>query len=427
MPAFSLVSWLKQQLDGPAWKRRRSRQFFQPQLFVLEDRVAPAAFTVNTLTDTNVKDFATGTDATGHVSLRSAIQTANHLGLSNTISLPSGTYDLSLGQLNIRNNLTLTGMGASNTTINAQFTSRILQVFNGFTVAMNKVTMENGGVQGAAGSVAVGGAIFDSGALALNNDTLFQNLALGGAGADGAPGSNGTDATITTGPTDGGAGGNGQRGGDAKGGAIYVDNSPGAALSVVNCVFTSNEAFQGQGGSGGQGGQGGFGEATGPGGEGPTGANGGAGGNGGQGGNAFGGSIYNAGGSLVIQGSTFSGNFAGVFGFLFGTIAGGGGGGVGGAGPEDQDLVRAEEAATMAATVALPDTTREVRSTTLPQEARPLLPAPSLRIAPSERRVVKAAQARAVRPTATAPLAAPAGQGVRPATALAEQSITRAR
>src|ERR1700732_3561694 len=63
MPAFSLVSWLKQQLDGHAWKHRRRRHFFQPRLTVLEDRVAPAAFTVNTFSDTNVKDFTTGTDA----------------------------------------------------------------------------------------------------------------------------------------------------------------------------------------------------------------------------------------------------------------------------------------------------------------------------------------------------------------------------
>ena len=95
MPAFNLVSWLKQQLDGPARKHRRSRHFFQPQLMVLEDRVAPAAFTVNTLSDTHAKNLTTGTDSTGHVSLRSAIEAADHLGGSNTISLPAGTYDLS--------------------------------------------------------------------------------------------------------------------------------------------------------------------------------------------------------------------------------------------------------------------------------------------------------------------------------------------
>ena len=96
MPAFSLVSWLKQQLDGPAGKHRRWRHFFRPQLTVLEDRVAPAAFTVNTVADTNATNLTTGTDNTGHVSLRSAIQAANHLGMSNTISLsPSQLRDSS--------------------------------------------------------------------------------------------------------------------------------------------------------------------------------------------------------------------------------------------------------------------------------------------------------------------------------------------
>jgi hypothetical protein len=331
MPAFSLVSWLKQQLDGPAREHRRRRHFFRPRLTVLEDRVAPAAFTVNTFSDTNVNDFTKGTDATGHVSLRSAIQTANHLGLSNTISLPAGTYDLTLGQLNIRNNLTLTGMGASNTTINAQFTSRIFQVSSGFTVAVNNVTMEDGLVVGATGSLALGGGILDSGTLTLTNDTLFQNFAIGGDGAAGTPGVNGTDGTSTTPPTKGGAGGDGQRGGDAHGGAILLDKSPGAALSIVNCAITNNEAFQGQGGSGGQGGLGGSAVSAFQ-----SGASGGGGGSGGQGGNAFGGAIYNAGGSLAIQESLFSGNFAGVSSFLFSTVVGGGiGGAGGGAGGQD--------------------------------------------------------------------------------------------
>jgi hypothetical protein len=167
-------------------KQRRSRHFFRPQLTVLEDRVAPASFTVNTFADTNATNLTTGTDNTGHVSLRSAIQAANHLGLSNTISLPgAGTYDLSLGQLVIKNNLTLTGVGASSTTISAQFNSRIFQISSGFTVSISKVTMEEGGVLGAAGGLAAGGAIFDSGALTLTNDALFQNLAIGGQGAEG--------------------------------------------------------------------------------------------------------------------------------------------------------------------------------------------------------------------------------------------------
>jgi ELWxxDGT repeat protein len=329
MPAFSLVSWLKQRLDGPAWKRRRSRLFFQPQLTALEDRVAPAAFTVNTFADTNATNLTTGTDSTGHVSLRSAMQAANHLGLSNTIGLPAGTYDLSLGQLGIKNNLTLTGAGASSTTINAQYTSRIFQIFSGFTVAISEVTMEEGGVQGAAGGLAAGGAIFDSGALALTNDTLFDNLAHGGDGAAGASGPNGANGTSTTPPTPGGAGGNGQRGGDAEGGAIYLDSSAKAALSIVSCTIINNEAFQGQGGSGGQGGNGGSGTDQL---QFQLGGNGGAGGSGGQGGNAFGGAIFNAAGSLVIQGSLFSGNFAGLSSFLFGPIAGGGSGGAGGLG-----------------------------------------------------------------------------------------------
>jgi uncharacterized repeat protein (TIGR01451 family) len=306
----------------------RSRRFFRPQLIVLEDRVAPAAFTVNTSLDTNATDLTMGTDNTGHVSLRSAIQAANHLGQTNTISLPAGTYDLKLGEIPIKNNLTLTGMGASKTTISAQLTSRIFQVFSGFTVAISNVTMGAGQVQGAAGSLAVGGAILDSGALTLTSDTLSLNFAIGGAGTAGSPGANGADGTMSTPATNGSTGGTGGRGGDARGGAIYLDNSVGAALSIVNCSFTDNLAFQGQGGTGGQGGLAGNAGAF----VGGSGAKGGVGGSGGRGGNAFGGAIYNAGATLIIQRSLFSGNFAGVSGILFGTVVGGGTGGVGGAG-----------------------------------------------------------------------------------------------
>jgi uncharacterized repeat protein (TIGR01451 family) len=317
--------------------RRRRNHFFHPRLQVLEDRVAPAAFTVNTFADTNAVNLTTGADSTGHFSLRSTIQAANHLGGSNTISVPAGTVNLTLGQLSIKNNLTITGAAVtgtalngnltSSTIINARLASRVFHVFNGFTVVISNVTLEQGAVVGTASTPGQGGAIFNSGALTLKNDTLFANFAHGANGAAGTPGANGADATSTTAATAGSPGGNGQPGGDAEGGAIYLDNAPGAGLSLVNCTVHNNAAFQGEGGTGGQGGNGGsdvnavF--------DGVAGA-GGAGGAGGPGGNAFGGGVYNAGGSLVLQNSVFTTNFAGLTAFLFFPVSGGGTGGAGG-------------------------------------------------------------------------------------------------
>ncbi len=65
----------------------------------------------------------------------------------------------------------------------------------------------------------------------------------------------------------------------------------------------------------------------------------------------------------------------------------------------------------MAATGASPETTWEVRSTTLPQAALQLLPAPFLRIAPSERRVVQPAPARQAVPAGVAGTGGVGGTG----------------
>src|SRR5205809_1367898 len=76
--------------------RRRRESTLRPLVEVLETRLAPAAFTVNTTMDTVAANLTTGQDLTGNVSLRSAIMAANHLGGSNTITLPANTYGLTI-------------------------------------------------------------------------------------------------------------------------------------------------------------------------------------------------------------------------------------------------------------------------------------------------------------------------------------------
>src|SRR5437867_7093533 len=59
-----------------------------------------ATFVVNTTADTTDADGGTnGTcaDGSGKCSLRAAVQTANFLGGSQTIVLPAGTYNLTIG------------------------------------------------------------------------------------------------------------------------------------------------------------------------------------------------------------------------------------------------------------------------------------------------------------------------------------------
>ena len=72
--------------------RARQRRL-RPSIEGLEGRVTPSTFRVNTLLDTVAANVNTGTgkDASGHISLRSAIQTANAHSGADTIILPAGT------------------------------------------------------------------------------------------------------------------------------------------------------------------------------------------------------------------------------------------------------------------------------------------------------------------------------------------------
>ena len=64
----------------------------------LEARHLLAVFTVNTALDTVAVDAnVSALDAAGHISLRSAIQRANALAGADSINLPAGTYNLTIG------------------------------------------------------------------------------------------------------------------------------------------------------------------------------------------------------------------------------------------------------------------------------------------------------------------------------------------
>ena len=78
--------------SGRNLRRNRCR----PGLEWLEIRQTPAIFAVNTVVDTVAANLQTGQDATGHISLRSAIMAANAHPGADSISLPIGVYKLTL-------------------------------------------------------------------------------------------------------------------------------------------------------------------------------------------------------------------------------------------------------------------------------------------------------------------------------------------
>ena len=107
------------------WKQRARRQVIKrrPILEGLESRLVLSTFKVNTLLDTVAVNLNTGKDATGKISLRSAIQAANSKPNSDTILLPKGVILLTIGganednaatgDLDIKSNVTVKGSGAS--------------------------------------------------------------------------------------------------------------------------------------------------------------------------------------------------------------------------------------------------------------------------------------------------------------------------
>ena len=285
-------------------RSKRNPTTMRPSLECLEARLVLSTFKVNTLLDTVAVNLKTGKDASGHISLRSAIEAANSRPNSDTILLPAGTIKLTImganednaatGDLDIKGNVTIKGKRASSTIVDGNSLDRVFQVLSG-RVQISGLTIQHGQAD-------VGGGLLNSGGqVTLTSDVVGNNMALGSSGADGLPGNGGIGNLGPGGDFIAGAGGSGTDGGDALGGGIL--NQAGS-LSLSKSSILMNVA---RGGDGGQGGRGAFADDL------PTGQAGigGAGGTGGSGGAGSGGGVYiAAGASISISATTFSDNAA---------------------------------------------------------------------------------------------------------------------
>ena len=282
--------------------RRQAR--FRPWGEALETRRLLSTFRVNTLLDTVAVNLKTGKDASGHISLRSAIEAANSRPNADTILLPNGTIKLTIagadednaatGDLDIKGNVTIKGKRASSTIVDGNALDRVFQVLSG-RVQISGLTIQHGQAEEG------GGLLNSGGQVTLTSVVVGNNMALGGSGADGLPGNGGTGTLGPGGEFVAGAGGAGADGSTALGGGIF--NQAGS-LSLSKSSILMNLARGGDGGQGGIGaiavdlpvGQAGIG---------------GAGGAGGSGAAGRGGGVYNAAGaSISISATTFSNNLA---------------------------------------------------------------------------------------------------------------------
>jgi len=219
--------------------------------------------------------FVTTTADSGPGSLRQAI--ADSSSGDEIRFLTNGVISLLSGELQITNNLTIIGPGATNLAVSGSGSSRVFNISAGITGNISGLTIRDGrttngasavgsGASGTAGGS--GGGVYNLGILTLNDCIITANTT--GNGGDGR---NGTDSVGASGSAGGSAGSGGHGGGFYNRGV----------LTLRNCVLTANRA--GNGGRGGNGGAGGYNGTSAP--------RGGAGGASGSGG--FGGAIFNSG------------------------------------------------------------------------------------------------------------------------------------
>ncbi|NBC16421.1 MAG: hypothetical protein GVY18_03790, partial [Bacteroidetes bacterium] len=221
-------------------------------------------------------DFVRLPGPDGEVSLREAVCAANATSKPVDIGLPAGTYTLAItgtgedanatGDLDVVGDLTLSGVGARSTVIDAAGIDRVLELVSG-SLTLDGVTVTGGQAPGGFAGES-GGGIRSGGNLAVRNSTVVSNVAgngsyFGGGGGGIYLSSDGTlnverslVADNTSGASTNGSGGPGGgiwaagpaeivnstlSGNEAiNGGAIF--NAANASLSVTNSVLSGNSS-----------------------------------------------------------------------------------------------------------------------------------------------------------------------------------------
>lgn len=212
---------------------------------------AAGPFTVNTNGDTHATSAATSpNDSFGHVSLRSAIEAANAQPGATTINVPAGTYNLTLGELDIAGNghqtNTISGAGAAVTIVSqTDPTNRVFNVdsnsIGGTVTFFSGITIQGGhdGVDYLGGAGILAGSITSqpkdvltlSNCVIQNNHCTTNTTREPGGGVQMAGG----DLAIT------GCTFTNNSSGQSFGGAIFtLSQSVISLLNVSNSVFANN-------------------------------------------------------------------------------------------------------------------------------------------------------------------------------------------
>jgi len=238
-------------------------------LFGVLSHVLPA--TAASFNVTTTSDFAlspgNATTCSSPCSLRAALQASNNAGGTNTVNVPSGTYDLSssLGELQIGPiggmSVTISGAGQASTIIHAvqastctpTATSTCFRVFNvdpnvhgGVNVTLSGVTVSGGRTAQFGGAGLISGPITAASPVdntTVTNSTFTDNVLLSTATT--VPG--GAISQVYGAVTVSGSTFTNNSAGGGPGGAIDLEDLGGGAptLSITNSTFSGNIAEDG--------------------------------------------------------------------------------------------------------------------------------------------------------------------------------------
>ena len=224
---------------------------------------------------TTTDDHDDGACSFADCTLREAITAANATS-GPTVSFKSQvtgviTLQATLGGLTVSNSVTIVGPGARTLAVSGNGAVRVFNVTSGTSV-ISGLTIQGGSAAGATGQAGMGGGIFNSASLTVNDCMFTENSTTGGnspsQGSSGAKGQGGaiysagsltlnrctfSGNTATGGNTGGGVTkGSGGNGGAGQGGAVF--NEAAHSLTISSCSFYANIARGGHGGNGSTGG-----------------------------------------------------------------------------------------------------------------------------------------------------------------------------
>ncbi len=234
-----------------------------------------AAFLVDTtsdLVDLTPGDTICGDGTAGTCSLRAAIQETNALPGADTVTLPAGTYTLSIegtkedasatGDLDVTDELTIAGAGAATTTIDAAGIDRVLHtpgtaLAPGVMLRVSDVTISGGSavyedLLGNSVWRVAGGGIAATGPIEVTSTTITGNHADGstlffgsGGGIHARGAATISESTITA---------NTAGGGDSAGAGIFLEGGGSIDASTVSSNtlsdLTAGFSFTPSGGGG---------------------------------------------------------------------------------------------------------------------------------------------------------------------------------